>query len=73
MFSGKPEDWPAFQEQFEARMIVNKLADCLHGRITTPEQLEEESTTQQNARQREERELQRLQQMVWVELVQCLD
>ena len=53
--------------------MVNKLADCLHGRITTPAQVADESTTQRQSRQQEERELKRLQEMVWVELVQCLD
>ncbi len=35
-FSGEDEDFPAFNEPFEARMHVLKLGDCLENKLEMP-------------------------------------
>lgn len=73
MFSGKEEDWAAFSEQFEARLHVLNLGDCLEDKLDVPEEKEGESAEETDARTKAEVERKRQRFMIWNELVQCLD
>jgi transposase InsO family protein len=57
VFSGKPDDFAYFQEQFESRMYLLKLSDSLL----------DQCTSRSDAARDEKR------YRVWCELIQCLD
>ena len=72
-FSGKPEDFPCFMEQFEARIFTLNLNKVLDGKVKTPEVKDGETPDEKTAREAAEEALGGLQHQVWAELVQCLD
>ncbi len=72
-FSGKDEDFAAFSEQFEARMHVLKLGDCLDDKLEVPAVKTQDTAAETTARDKAEEEKKRQRFMVWCELVQCLD
>ena len=73
LFSGRVDDFPAFLEQFEARVYALGLSDCLLDRIKTTTQEDVETNDERVKLEGEEADLAKLQFMVWCELVQCLD
>ena len=73
LFSGREDDFPAFLEQFEARVYALGLSDCLLDRIKTTPQKDVETNDERVKREGEEADRAKLQYMVWCELVQCLD
>ena len=72
-FSGKEEDFSWFQEQFEARMYLQKLHACLMDAVTVKQEVAEEQPEATAVRIAEEAALAELQYKLWCELVQCLD
>ena len=73
MFNGKDEDFPAFREQFEAKMHIQGLSKCLENKLVVPAEVNGESEEATAARVLAETERERQQYMVWCDLVQCLD
>ena len=72
-FSGREEDFPAFLEQFEARVYTLGLSDTLLDKVKTTPAKDVETQQETDDRVKEETDLQKWRYMVWCELVQCLD
>ena len=72
-FSGREEDFPAFLEQFEARVYTLSLSDTLLDKVKTTPAKDVETQQETDDRVKEETDLQKWRYMVWCELVQCLD
>ena len=56
VFNGKDEDFPAFREQFEAKMHVQGLSKCLENKMVVPAEVTGESEAAATARIEAERE-----------------
>ena len=52
-YSGKEEDFPAFLEQFEARIYVLNLSDCLFNKIVTIAASSDETPAEKTKREKE--------------------
>ena len=53
-FSGEDEDFAAFSEQFEPRMLMLNLWKCLEDKLTVPAYKEEETRGEETARAKAE-------------------
>ena len=74
LFCGREDDFPtSFMEQLEASVYALGLSDCFLNRLKTTPQKDLETNDERVKREVEEAELDKLQYIVWSQLVQCLD
>ena len=67
-YSGREEDFPAFLEQFEARVYTLGLSDTLLDKVNTTSVKDVETQQETDDRVKEETDLQKWRYMVWCEL-----
>ncbi len=57
-FSGRDEDFPAFSEQFAARMHVLRVGDCLQDKLKVPAVKRQETASETTAGDQHEKKRQ---------------